>query len=193
MVVDVVDDHRRRDVEDVRSRNEDVPRLARPAAELALVRARSRDVHPAFVSQLRERRNHLRVDVPASEDVPLREPTDRAHTGTSCDLALRGEIRVVHALAIALRRVEGSTPGPGILHPPRVLAATNPNLTPDQHSACLEILHRGLVQIRIASVEGDTARAEAIADALHNLPHLLGVGHERGWDLATFVELFSLR
>jgi len=66
----------------------------------------------------------------------------------------------------------------------------NPNLTPDQHSACLEILYRGLVQIRIASVEGDTERAEAIADALHNLPHLLAVGHERGWDLATFVELF---
>ncbi len=66
----------------------------------------------------------------------------------------------------------------------------NPNLTPVECTACLEILYRGLVQIRLASLDGNAQRAEAIADALHNLPHLLSVGHERGWDVPTFNELF---
>ena len=58
--------------------------------------------------------------------------------------------------------------------------------------ACLEILYRGLVQIRVAGMEGNAPRAEAIADALHNLPHLLSVGHKYGWDLTTFKELFLI-
>ncbi len=66
----------------------------------------------------------------------------------------------------------------------------NPNLSPAELAACLEILYRGLVSIRLAALDGDTARAEAIADALHNLPHLLSVGHERGWDIAGFREMF---
>jgi hypothetical protein len=66
----------------------------------------------------------------------------------------------------------------------------NPELTPEECVACLEILYRGLVQIRLAAMDGNAQRAEAIADALHNLPHLLSVGHERGWDVATFAELF---
>jgi hypothetical protein len=56
--------------------------------------------------------------------------------------------------------------------------------------ACLEVLYRGLVHIRLASLGGDTARAEAIADALHNLPHLLSDGHRRGWTVEEFRSLF---
>jgi len=66
----------------------------------------------------------------------------------------------------------------------------NPNLTSEERTACLEILYRGLVQIRLAGIDGNAERAEAIADALHNLPHLLSLGHERGWDLLTFKALF---
>jgi hypothetical protein len=66
----------------------------------------------------------------------------------------------------------------------------NPNLTPEECAACLEILHRGLVQIRMAGMAGNAQRAEAIADALHNLPRLLSVGHEYGWDITTFRKLF---
>ena len=39
-------------------------------------------------------------------------------------------------------------------------------------------------------MEGDAQRAEAIADALHNLPDLLRVEHEYGWTLVVFRELF---
>lgn len=66
----------------------------------------------------------------------------------------------------------------------------NPNLTPEECDACLEILYRGLVRIRMAAMEGNVQQAEVVADALHNLPHLLSVGHKYGWDLATFKELF---
>lgn len=66
----------------------------------------------------------------------------------------------------------------------------NPNLTPAECTACLEVLERGLLQIRLASAGGNAQRAEAIADALHNLPRLLSVGHKYDWDLATFKELF---
>ncbi|WP_146649309.1 hypothetical protein [Labilithrix luteola] len=66
----------------------------------------------------------------------------------------------------------------------------NPQLSPEECAACLEILYRGLVQIRNLSAAGDSARAEAIADALHNLPHLLRTGPQRGWDVATFRNLF---
>lgn len=77
-------------------------------------------------------------------------------------------------------------------HPSRPIgrAIVNPNLSPVEVAACLEVLHRGLVSIRLAALDGDTARVEAISDALHNLPHLLSVGHERGWTLAGFREMF---
>jgi hypothetical protein len=64
----------------------------------------------------------------------------------------------------------------------------NRNLSLAEVHACLEILYRGLVQIR--SCGGNAERAEAISDALHNLPHLVSVGHERGWTLSTFRVLF---
>lgn len=38
----------------------------------------------------------------------------------------------------------------------------------------LQLLHRALVLIRFACQGGDTQRAEAIADAVHNLPLHLG-------------------
>ena len=76
------------------------------------------------------------------------------------------------------------SPGRGLPEP------MNPALTTAETEACLEILYRGLVSIRIAAQDGNTARAVAIADALHNLPHLLSKGHERDWSIATFRELF---
>jgi hypothetical protein len=66
----------------------------------------------------------------------------------------------------------------------------NSQLSPRAIDACLEVLYRGLVQIRIASQDGDNERAEAIADALHNLPHLLLEGDRRGWTVAAFRALF---
>ncbi|MDB4945852.1 MAG: hypothetical protein JWP97_5386 [Labilithrix sp.] len=42
----------------------------------------------------------------------------------------------------------------------------------------------------LAALGGDAVRAEAVPDALHNLPHRLGIGHERGWTIAGFGELF---
>lgn len=69
----------------------------------------------------------------------------------------------------------------------------NTKLSPAAVDACLEVLYRGLVKIRIAAQDGDAARAEAIADALHNLPHLLMDGGSRWgqpWTVAGFRELF---
>jgi hypothetical protein len=66
----------------------------------------------------------------------------------------------------------------------------NPKLTPEESAACLEILYRGLIHIRLDAIDGKTDRVEAVADALHNLPHLLSVGHERDWDLDKFRQFF---
>ena len=66
----------------------------------------------------------------------------------------------------------------------------NPALSSREIVACLEVLYRGLVAIRLAAMAKDAARAEAIADALHNLPHLLSVGAEREWSIATFRASF---
>ena len=49
----------------------------------------------------------------------------------------------------------------------------NASLTNAEVEALLEVLHRGLIQIRLAGYAGDVARAEAIADALHNVPRLI--------------------
>lgn len=40
-------------------------------------------------------------------------------------------------------------------------------------AAWMEVLQRGLVYIRAACQAGDTSRAEAIADALHNIPAIV--------------------
>jgi hypothetical protein len=66
----------------------------------------------------------------------------------------------------------------------------NPKLSIAEHDACLELLERGLVYIRLAAMGGDAARAEAIADALHNLPRLLREGQKWRWSIAKFRALF---
>ena len=49
----------------------------------------------------------------------------------------------------------------------------NLKLSGEEIDALLQVLSRGLVLIRSACQVGDSKRAEVIADALHNLPHLL--------------------
>jgi hypothetical protein len=66
----------------------------------------------------------------------------------------------------------------------------NPTLSASETDALLEILERGLVQIRLLAGAGDWQRAEAIADALHNVPRLLREGHKWGWTVAGFRDLF---
>jgi hypothetical protein len=68
----------------------------------------------------------------------------------------------------------------------------NPGLTRDEQDALLEILERGLVRIRLLAASGDTERAEAVADALHNVPRLLWEGQRWGWTIGHFRELFLL-
>jgi hypothetical protein len=66
----------------------------------------------------------------------------------------------------------------------------NPTLSTAEVDALLEILRRGLVQIRLVAGAGDSQRAEAIADALHNVPTLLREGHKWGWTLTGFRDVF---
>jgi hypothetical protein len=66
----------------------------------------------------------------------------------------------------------------------------NPDLSSAQADALLEILERGVVRIRLAAAAGDAALAEAIADALHNVPRLLREGHKWGWTVAYFQDVF---
>ncbi len=66
----------------------------------------------------------------------------------------------------------------------------NETLPPQVMDACLEVLYEGLIQIRMAARSGDTERAEAIADALHNVPNLLVDGDRRGWTVGGFRRLF---
>lgn len=66
----------------------------------------------------------------------------------------------------------------------------NPLLSPAQYAVCVEALYRGLLHIRSASADGNAIKAGAIADALHNLPHLLTAGCDPRWNIATFCELF---
>jgi hypothetical protein len=66
----------------------------------------------------------------------------------------------------------------------------NPLLSATEADALLEILERGIVRIRLAAMAGDAARAEAIADALHNVPRLLREGDQWGWTMTAFRELF---
>jgi hypothetical protein len=64
------------------------------------------------------------------------------------------------------------------------------SLSPADRDSCLEILQRGLVSIRSAAMAGDAKRAEALADALHNLPRLLRQDPPAGWSLQGFEEMF---
>jgi hypothetical protein len=66
----------------------------------------------------------------------------------------------------------------------------NPNLSTAECDALLEVLERGMVQIRISANAGNAARAEEIADALHNVPRLISEGQKFGWTVASFRELF---
>lgn len=66
----------------------------------------------------------------------------------------------------------------------------NGTLSARDVDALLEVLERGLVEIRLAAMSGQTKRAEAIADALHNVPRLLSEGQRHGWSVAAFRELF---
>jgi hypothetical protein len=66
----------------------------------------------------------------------------------------------------------------------------NPNLSTAQADALLEILERGVLRIRLAAATGDAALAEAIADAVHNVPRLLREGYKWGWSVAYFQEVF---
>lgn len=47
-------------------------------------------------------------------------------------------------------------------------------LSEAEKDACLEVLYRGLVEIRAAAGAGESENAAAVADALHNLPHFIG-------------------
>jgi len=69
----------------------------------------------------------------------------------------------------------------------------NPKLSESETEACLEVLYRGLVQIRAAAGAGETELAETIANALHNLPHLLSTGDQTGRSLREFRKDFMGR
>ncbi len=69
----------------------------------------------------------------------------------------------------------------------------NPKLSESEKDACLEVLYRGLVQIRAAAGCGESELAEAIADALHNLPHLLSTVERTGRSVREFREHFMGR
>lgn len=66
----------------------------------------------------------------------------------------------------------------------------NPTIAAPEIDALLEVLDRGLVLIRLAAAGGDAKRAEAIADALHNVSRLLREGDRWGWTVAGFREMF---
>jgi hypothetical protein len=63
-------------------------------------------------------------------------------------------------------------------------------LSASEADALLEILERGLVRIRVLAGAGDSERAEAVADALHNVPRLMREGHKWGWTVAGFRDVF---
>ena len=65
----------------------------------------------------------------------------------------------------------------------------NPKLSGEEIDALLQVLARGLVLIRAACQAEDNKRAEAIADALHNLPHLLR-DRDPTWNPDEFRRLF---
>jgi hypothetical protein len=68
----------------------------------------------------------------------------------------------------------------------------NPALTEDKTDALLEVLYQGIIRIRLAARAGDSLQAEAIADAIHNVPFLLREGHEWGWSIDVQREVFLI-
>ena len=66
----------------------------------------------------------------------------------------------------------------------------NRSMSPEEIDPLLELLEHGLVAIRIAALDGDTERAFAIADALHNVPRLILAGDTWGWTLAELHDSF---
>ncbi|MGH7283493.1 MAG: hypothetical protein ACRELY_18360 [Polyangiaceae bacterium] len=66
----------------------------------------------------------------------------------------------------------------------------NPNLSSAEVDALLEVLHRGLILVRLAAMHGDAEKAEAISDAIHNVPPLLREGHQWGWSIDVFRAMF---
>ena len=68
--------------------------------------------------------------------------------------------------------------------------SVTPTLSAQEIDALLRVLERGLVLVRLAAGAGDAARAEAIADALHNVPRLLREGEKWRWTTGGFRRLF---
>ena len=65
----------------------------------------------------------------------------------------------------------------------------NTRLSNREVDACLNLLERALVLIRAACWSKDVDKAEAIADAFHNLPRLLLETRE-SWTIEGFEQLF---
>ncbi len=65
----------------------------------------------------------------------------------------------------------------------------NDRLSARDFDACLLLLERALVQIRAAHRSKDIAKAEALADAFHNLPRLL-MDRRDSWTIEGFETLF---
>jgi hypothetical protein len=65
----------------------------------------------------------------------------------------------------------------------------NESLSSREVHTCLLLLECALVRIRAACWSKDLARAEALADAFHNLPRLLLEGRN-SWTIAGFERLF---
>jgi hypothetical protein len=68
----------------------------------------------------------------------------------------------------------------------------NPALTEAQTDALLAVLYEGILRIRLAAGAGDSVQAEAIADAIHNVPFLLKEGPEWGWSIDVQREVFLI-
>ncbi len=66
----------------------------------------------------------------------------------------------------------------------------NPNLSTAEIDALLEVLYRGLNLVRLAALHGDAEKAEAISDAIHNVPPLLREGHQWGWSIEAFRAMY---
>ena len=64
----------------------------------------------------------------------------------------------------------------------------NPRLSREETDALLWALERAVIQIRAACWSKDIEKAEALADAFHNLPRLL-IGTPETWTIEGF-ELF---
>jgi hypothetical protein len=71
-------------------------------------------------------------------------------------------------------------------------AHVNPALSAVEIDALLQVLDQAIIRIRQVAGRGDAARAEAIADAIHNVPRLLLEGQQWGWTIAHFRDLFLL-